>query len=255
MRKRILSLVLSACLLLGLCACGQSAQGAPTWQEQYDLGIRYLSEGNYEEAIIAFTAAIEIDPKQADAYIGLADVYSAQGETEKAIQLIEDAISTWGADADPKLLEYLASLIPQEEVSGVAVDSVFGTLDLSDLICVYKPNSRAAELNEGAVAGLEFAFTVNGPTDVCDVYISGWNDLEWGYTQEIIDEEISMMQEIWKNENVSVPAGQRPPFSSAGLARPVYPEEVGQTQQNLLIGLDENINAVGYAVVTVTIPG
>lgn len=30
-----------------------------TWQEQYDLGLRYLSEGNYEEAIIAFTAAIE----------------------------------------------------------------------------------------------------------------------------------------------------------------------------------------------------
>ena len=58
---------------LFLCACGQSAEAA--WQEQYDLGVRYLSEGNYEEAIIAFTAAIDIDPKQPDAYLGLADVY------------------------------------------------------------------------------------------------------------------------------------------------------------------------------------
>ena len=54
MRKLILLVV-----LLCLSACGQSAES--TWQEQYDLGVRYLSEGNYEEAIIAFTAAIEID--------------------------------------------------------------------------------------------------------------------------------------------------------------------------------------------------
>ena len=33
------------------------------WQEKYDLGIRYLNEGKYDEAVIAFTAAIDIDPK------------------------------------------------------------------------------------------------------------------------------------------------------------------------------------------------
>lgn len=66
-------------LLIILCACEQKA---PTWQEQYDLGVRYLSEGNYEEAIIAFTAAIEIDPKQAPAYVGRGDAYVLSGETE-----------------------------------------------------------------------------------------------------------------------------------------------------------------------------
>lgn len=76
-------------LILLLCSCGQpstTGEGeniAPTWQEQYDLGIRYLSEGNYEEAIIAFTAAIEIDPKQAPAYVGRGDAYVASGETEE----------------------------------------------------------------------------------------------------------------------------------------------------------------------------
>lgn len=39
-----------------------------TYQEQYDLGMKYLTDGNYEEAIIAFTAAIELEPKNADAY-------------------------------------------------------------------------------------------------------------------------------------------------------------------------------------------
>ena len=59
MKKKFLVLILTLALLT---ACGKKA---PTWQEQYDLGIRYLSEGNYQEAILAFTAAISIDPKVA----------------------------------------------------------------------------------------------------------------------------------------------------------------------------------------------
>lgn len=77
MRKFSFLFVL-VCLMLT--ACGQNTQAS--WQEQYDFGIRYLSEGNYEEAIIAFTAAIEIDPKRAEAYIGRGDAYVGSGETE-----------------------------------------------------------------------------------------------------------------------------------------------------------------------------
>ena len=82
--KRICSLALTLILILGLAGCAQKAADAPTWQEQYDLGIKYLEEGNYEEAIIAFNAAIEIDPKRPEAYIGLADVYTALGDTDAA---------------------------------------------------------------------------------------------------------------------------------------------------------------------------
>lgn len=78
--KKILTLLLACALILSLAACGQKA---PTWQEQYDLGIRYLTDGNYEDAIIAFTAAIEIDPKKAEAYIGRGDAYIGSGETEE----------------------------------------------------------------------------------------------------------------------------------------------------------------------------
>ena len=78
--KRIGGLVLTLALLLGLCACGTG--GEDSWQEQYDLGVRYLSEGNYEEAVVAFTAAIEIDPKRPEAYIGRGDAYALSGDTE-----------------------------------------------------------------------------------------------------------------------------------------------------------------------------
>lgn len=77
MFKRILAVLL---LIIALTACGQKVA---TWQEQYDLGIRYLSEGNYEEAIIAFTAAIEIDPKQAPAYVGRGDAYVGIAQFEE----------------------------------------------------------------------------------------------------------------------------------------------------------------------------
>ena len=76
--KRICSVLLTLCLLFGLGACGQKG---PTWEEQYDLGVKYLSEGNYEEAIIAFTAAIEIEPNRAEAYIGRGGAYIGSGET------------------------------------------------------------------------------------------------------------------------------------------------------------------------------
>lgn len=135
--------------LLTLCAC---TKVQPTWQEQYDLGVRYLEDGDYEEAIIAFTAAIEIDPKRAsayvgrggayvlsgeaednltaaradfekaieldetlaDAYLGLADVYIRQGDTAAAIDILEQGLA---AGAGGGLQERLDSLL-QEDQSG-----------------------------------------------------------------------------------------------------------------------------------------
>ena len=77
--KKQLSL-LFLIIVVSLSACSQNSE--TQWQEQYDLGVRYLSEGNYEEAIIAFTAAIEIDPNRAEAYVGRGDAYVGSGETE-----------------------------------------------------------------------------------------------------------------------------------------------------------------------------
>lgn len=80
--RKVECLFLIAILVFCLCACGRK-EAVTTWQEQYDLGIRYLSEGNYEEAIIAFAAVIEIDSKNIDAYLGRASAYIGSGETEE----------------------------------------------------------------------------------------------------------------------------------------------------------------------------
>ena len=60
-------------LITILPACAQTKM--ERWQEQYDLGIRYLTEGKYEEAVLAFTVAIDIYPKLAPSYEGRGDAY------------------------------------------------------------------------------------------------------------------------------------------------------------------------------------
>ena len=92
--KKIVTVCLLLALLLGLAACGKSQE--EKWQEQYELGMKYVSEGNYEEAIIAFEAAIEIDPKSADAYLALADVYETQGDTESLQAILEQGLEATG---------------------------------------------------------------------------------------------------------------------------------------------------------------
>ena len=91
MMKQIYVWLLTIAIILGLASCGQSTEAQ--WQEQYDLGVRYLSEGNYEEAIIAFTAAIEIDPKQPNAYLKASEAYMGMGDTEAAISILEEGFA------------------------------------------------------------------------------------------------------------------------------------------------------------------
>ena len=108
--KRFCLLTLALCLLLCLPACGNSAE---KWQEQYELGFRYLAESNYYEAIIAFTAAIDIDPKSVDAYTGLANVYLATGEYEKADAVWAQARAAITDAALLAQIESLAAALPQ----------------------------------------------------------------------------------------------------------------------------------------------
>ena len=58
--------------------------------EQISLGEKYLNEENYEEAIVAFKKAIEIEPNTPELYIKLADAYIAKGDTANAISILQE---------------------------------------------------------------------------------------------------------------------------------------------------------------------
>ena len=94
--------------VLLLCGCGESPK---TWQEEYDLGVRYLSEGNYEEAILAFEAAIEIDPKAPGAYLALANAYVGQGDYENAGSVLTRALESV---EDPAAIQARLTILEDE---------------------------------------------------------------------------------------------------------------------------------------------
>lgn len=111
--RKIQVLVLILCMSCGILACGkgnsetQTGDGM-TWQENYDMGVRLLSEGKYEEAILAFQAAIQIDPKNADAYCGLAEAYLYSGDSAMAASALQDGLNH--CDNEEVILDRAADL-------------------------------------------------------------------------------------------------------------------------------------------------
>lgn len=92
MKKKYFVIIISICALLILTSCAMASSSSRSFDKQLELGYKFLEEGKYEEAIIAFEKAIEIDPKQPKAYIGLAETYIYKGgdnAEEKASEVLK----------------------------------------------------------------------------------------------------------------------------------------------------------------------
>lgn len=228
--------IIAICLAVFLLPNNESGNGELSWQEQYDLGVRYLSEGNYEEAIIAFTAAIEIDPKKPDTYEKLADVYIALGDIDKAKEILEQGAEATGDDSLRQRFDELSQ-------NGIVVMS--DNLDISDLSCYFVADHEIVEYNEDAIGGMNIDFLVNGPSDVRKVLISNW--YPFLPDREQLADDIANEVEIWKQSELAEDY-RTPPFDE-GHAHPVYQEDLGGTFYVVLVGVDENFDVVGYAIV------
>lgn len=135
--KRMICAVLAFALVLGLVACANTEKD---WQEQYDLGVRYLEDGDYEQAILAFSAAIKIDSSRPEAYVGRADAYVATGETDKALKDYKKAkkIAERSEENYEDLIEDLDEII----------------VDLEEIVDTPSDDNGAGEnSNNGAVVG------------------------------------------------------------------------------------------------------
>lgn len=120
MMKKLSVLLLVIVMCLALTACGKKANDEITnsgasmsWQEQYDLGIRLLNEGKYEEAILVFQAMIQIDPKRSEGYQKLADAYVAVGDYEKAASVLMDGFQATGVASLEHQLKDVQNMIEE----------------------------------------------------------------------------------------------------------------------------------------------
>ena len=157
MKKLLLPFLLIIAIGLGACSHNQEAQ----WQEQYDLGIRYLSEGNYEEAIIAFTTAIEIDPKMSETYLALGNLYIELGDYEAAAKILEQGVSNTNDTSLQELLDDVKKLVSIDFDN--LVSDAFSYTDAGEsssfeyhIPKINIDDAAIAQLNQEIYAGLEY---------------------------------------------------------------------------------------------------
>jgi len=97
-----------AIIVIGAMAVlSQKSGGESLLGEKLELGQQYLLELSYDKAVLEFTDAINIEPKSADAYIGLAEAYKGLGDTEKARETLEKGYELTGDERIKALLEEL----------------------------------------------------------------------------------------------------------------------------------------------------
>ncbi|KGK91391.1 hypothetical protein DP73_03750 [Desulfosporosinus sp. HMP52] len=89
--KKIVIIVITALvLLIGGGVVYATNSTAARAERQLNLGNKYLQEGKYEEAILAFEKVIQIEPKNIPARLGLGKVYVATNEFEKAEKVLQE---------------------------------------------------------------------------------------------------------------------------------------------------------------------
>ena len=103
--KGILIGIIIAAVIALVVAIGFGIYNSPENRlfRQLDLGQKYLEEQNYEQAVVAFNEAIEIDNKCVEAYIGLTETYIRMGEYDKALDSAKNGYDRTG---DENLAEY-----------------------------------------------------------------------------------------------------------------------------------------------------
>lgn len=100
--------------------------------EQLDLGYRYLSEMDYEQAEVTFEGILAVDETNYEAYLGLAEVYSAMDETDMAETVLEEASEKCGyGEIQMKVIEAEAGLRQFRSMAGYhsGFESVSGLTD------------------------------------------------------------------------------------------------------------------------------
>ena len=84
---------------------------------------KYLVDNQYEQAIAEFKKVIDLDPMNADAYLGLADAYIGIGDTDSAVEILEKGYELTGDERLKKMLDELTGGSAEAEVTETTATS------------------------------------------------------------------------------------------------------------------------------------
>jgi len=103
-------------LIIGAVVLMNTGSGTESVAELLTLGNRFLSELNYEQALVQFLRVIEIEPRNAQGYYGAARAYLGLGQTDNAINILRRGIEMTGdAQLQALLDELTAPPEPEDE--------------------------------------------------------------------------------------------------------------------------------------------
>ena len=102
----IVCVVIAAAVIALVMILNHSAVSAQA-QEQITLGEKYFQNEEYDEAIIAFQKAIDIDTANADAYLHLEEAYRTVGNFHEAFKVLQKGYEQTGSAEIKKRLDML----------------------------------------------------------------------------------------------------------------------------------------------------
>ena len=117
----IAAIVACLCILAIEAIVVVGSNGDRKLNAQLKLADRYLDELDYEAAIAAYEAAIEIEPRCEAAYLGMAEAYKALGEYEKALETLETGYDATGSEKIQEALDELKAYLEEQNADHVMV--------------------------------------------------------------------------------------------------------------------------------------
>ena len=121
-----------------------------------------VEEGDYENAVLAYQEAIEKDPENVSAYLGLAEIYEMNGDLLLAIDVLEDGYErTHSAQIRVMLNRLVENDETVEEVNGLSLNrtllSMFSSYREEDYVERYgRSDGRREARFDGLDAGIRF---------------------------------------------------------------------------------------------------
>lgn len=107
-------------LIVALLFTVQAIGGNSDLAKQLSLGDKYLAALDYDNAILAFTQVLSIDPMNVRAYIGLSDAYIGKGDTAKAIETLQTGYDKTGDSGIMGKLDGLLRSQAEQDLSSQA---------------------------------------------------------------------------------------------------------------------------------------
>ena len=184
--KKLLSLALAATLLLALAACGAEPAAIPN--PALVLGEKYLFDLDYEQALLQFDQAIEIDPKNPRGWLGKADALLHLNRQGDAVQTLDAGAKATRGDIRDALKAAQAEVAKSIAEGYIGLSTCYEKLGWKEIaialikrVCEEMPEeSRLWEVLEGLVNIVENSANAYVETDKLDSSIlNGYAEKEY----------------------------------------------------------------------------